>query len=577
MRDLRTINCEAGQKAESDDFMKRLGDISYRNFGTVAKMGLFDSGKALIVGGGFKVEPSSGMTVNVPSGAVFQRFIDVVPCLQTSAQTITLDAATGVARTDIIEAQVKSVSDKTDYAQIATVASGGGSVSISNEEIKRDIKYYLSARKQTGTTSATSATAGTLTGTVVIAGTIDLSENYLLNLSDKEDGSFQEIDLRGATPEATTLAEINSAINAAVGRTMASVGGGNVAVLTGEGTGQGSFFTIKPPNTDADKDALEIVYGLSEGGVYRYEYEGTNEWFKLAEIDVGTATTTITASLIRNVDKKSTWTGEITDIIVHDSIYQPNLEEFNVYDSGKTYVQWDASWFDNDQYVSLQGSNLDKDPIMNPNYWEIVEDTNAVIKKFQRGKPIFGGFKNIDNVRDAGYEQWVFGGYHYKNGQTYKEYLVKVDGTTVTGDTDLETILDVGGANEYFNLDLIAPDTLGTRTLLDYRGRGEMAIDGAGGNRAAISEVQEDQFQGWQSGALDVTQKYGAAISNGNAPSSIPAANNSVPVYQTTKQSDSSMITATDDGTNGTPRTGLETYGKNFSTGVPYVTVLLPV
>ena len=165
MRDLRTMNMTEGQKIESDVVMKRIGDLSYRNLGTIAKMGLIDSGKALIVGDGLRVEPSSGMTINVPSGVVFQRFTDVIPCIQITDQTVTIDAATGVPRTDIIEAQIKVITDKNDVAQVGTVASGT-SVSITNETIKRDIKYYLSARKLKDTTTPTAGTAGILTGTV---------------------------------------------------------------------------------------------------------------------------------------------------------------------------------------------------------------------------------------------------------------------------------------------------------------------------------------------------------------------------------------------------------------------------
>lgn len=322
MRDLRTMNMTESQRIESDVVMKRIGDLSYRNLGTIAKMGLIDSGKALIVGDGLRVEPSSGMTVNVPSGVVFQRFNDVFPCIQLTDQTVTIDASTGVPRTDIIEAQIKVIADKNDVAQVGTVSSGT-SVSITNETIKRDIKYYLATRKLKDTTTPTSGTSGVLTGTVAISGTIDLSEKYLLNLADGEDGSFQEIDCRGTTPEATTLTEIISAINTATGRTMASAGSGPVLVLTGNGLGQTSYFQIKPPVTDADKDCANIILGLSIGGIYKYTYSGNNPWFKIAEIDVGASTTTITSGLIRNIDQKNTWSSESSEIIVKNNIYKP--------------------------------------------------------------------------------------------------------------------------------------------------------------------------------------------------------------------------------------------------------------
>ena len=319
MRDMRTMNMSAGQKIESDLVMKRIGDLAYRDLGVMARMSLFDAGKALIVGDGLRVAPSSGMTVVVPSGSVFQRCIDVYPCLQIEDQTVTLDAASGVPRIDIVEAQVKVISDRADVVQVAGIGSGS-SIEVTTEEVKRDIRYYLSVRKQTDTTEPTPATAAELEGSVAIAGTIDLSNKYLLNLMDGEDGDFIEIDCRGATPEATTRAEIITAINSAVGRAMATTGSGNVIVLTGAGVGQASAFSIKPPVSDVNKDCAEEVLGLSISGVYRYDYAGVNDWFKLAEIDVGALTTVLTPTEIRNIDEKSTWT-DGDDILVFSHIF----------------------------------------------------------------------------------------------------------------------------------------------------------------------------------------------------------------------------------------------------------------
>jgi hypothetical protein len=319
MRDLRTMNMSAGQKIESDLVMKRIGDLAYRDLGVLSRMCLFDAGKALIVGSGLRVAPSSGMTVTVPSGSVFQRCIDVYPCLQIEDQTVTMDAASGVPRVDIVEAQVKVVSDRSDVVQVAGIGSGS-SIEVSTEEVKRDIRYYLSCRKKTGSVTPTAATAAELTGLVAIAGTIDLSNKYLLNLMDGEDGDFIEIDCRGATPEATTRAEIIAKINSAAGRTIATTGAGNVIVLTGAGSGQSSAFSLKPPTTYATRDCADIVLGLSISGVYRYDYAGVNDWFKLAEIDIGALTTVLTGSEIRNINQKSTWT-DGSDILLFTHIF----------------------------------------------------------------------------------------------------------------------------------------------------------------------------------------------------------------------------------------------------------------
>ena len=318
-RDLRIVNMAEGQKIESDKIIKRMGEISYRDLGVLAKIGLFDTGKALITSG-LKVASGGGMVVNIPVGAMLQRLPsgDILPIISTTAQTLTMDAASGVARTDMVECQVKKVIDKNDVAQSVLDSSTG---IINLETIKRDVKYYLAVQKKTSTTTATAATAAILSGTVGIAGTIDLSANYLINIGDGEDGNFQEIDLRGATPEATTGAEIVANINAAVGRVMASIGGGSVINLTGNGTGITSYFEIKPPVSDSDADALETVFGVSAAGAYNYIYEGVNDWIKLAEIDIDTATTVITAAMIRNIDLNSTWASDGSDVINGKNLY----------------------------------------------------------------------------------------------------------------------------------------------------------------------------------------------------------------------------------------------------------------
>ena len=142
MRDIRTMNMATGQQIESLEVMQRLGTLEYRNEGSHARISLIDEGTAVITSG-FRVAPSTGMIVTVPTGTLYQRQIDVTGVVQTVAQNITLAVASGSPRIDTIQGQIVSVADKTDYAQIGTVASGGGSVVITNTAISRDIKYYF--------------------------------------------------------------------------------------------------------------------------------------------------------------------------------------------------------------------------------------------------------------------------------------------------------------------------------------------------------------------------------------------------------------------------------------------------
>jgi hypothetical protein len=573
MRDIRTLNQSSGQQIESDEVMTRLGSLSFRNLGSISKAGLFDSGKALIVGNGLRVVADGGMVVRVPTGCTFQRSYDVIGCIQPVEQTVTIDAASGVPRIDIVEAQIKQIVDKTDYASIGTVATGtgGGSVVITNEEIKRDIKYYLAVQKKTSTTTPTAATAGVLTGIVAIPGVIDLSARYLINIADGEDGSFQEVDCRGAVPNATTRAEIIAAINTALGRTAASTGAGNVVVLTGPGTGVRSLITIKPPVSDADKDALQTIFGVSSGGVYKYKYAGVNDWFKLCEIDIGAATVVITDSMIRNIDRKSTWASDAEETLVHDYVYQPNLPEWNKWSSTITYGVGAAVWIEDEQYVSLVAANLNHNPIISPNHWQISPAFNDVCRMFHDARPISAGLNLVDDVTDGAYQQHHFMGYYSKGGKNFEAHKVHLDGSVITGDADLENIFDVGGVHEYFMLDILAPDVLGTRTLPNLEGR-LLRSRQIGGT--AVGSTEEDQEQGhWhyleKSDGTLMGVHYAGGTGNVLGTLRSPLAS-----YDDTKAG--TMREDTVHGY-GAPRVGAVTRDKTYIVGVAYIIVLLEV
>jgi len=69
------------------------------------------------------------------------------------------------------------------------------------------------------------------------------------------------------------------------------------------------------------------------------------------------------------------------------------------------------------------------------------------------------------------------------------------DGTQITGNATLEAIFDVGGGNEYHLLDVIAPDVVGVRTLLDARERSPRVIGAGGGLTVNVGSIQEDAAQ----------------------------------------------------------------------------------
>jgi hypothetical protein len=331
MRNIRTLNQTANQKIESQKVLTRMGDLSYRDLGVFARMFLIDQGKALIMGGGLIVSATTGMTVSVSAGKMFQRIDsgDVIPGIVDIVQTIALDAASGSPRVDTIQCQITAASARTDSAEVVTDPETG---QVSVATVYRDKSYIITIGKLTGSTTATPGTAGVLTGTVSIAGTINCSVKYILNICDGEDGNFSEINIQGANPAATTLAEIVAKINAAVGRTMASTSV-NHLVLTGYGTGQTSYFEVKPPS-DSATDAFAYVTGVAAAGFYNYIYQGTNQWVKLAEIAVGSATTTIVTADIKDLTAKSSWVSGDGDVFTRGMTP-------GTWNTGKTYTTVD--------------------------------------------------------------------------------------------------------------------------------------------------------------------------------------------------------------------------------------------
>jgi len=150
------------------------------------------------------------------------------------------------------------------------------------------------------------------------------------------------------------------------------------------------------------------------------------------------------------------------------------------------------------QFINISNvGNLGNDPLLNPDLWFKIPNVDTLMDLFFNGEPVSGGLSPLNDRAGAKYLQnCLFGKFRLGgNGDDFYEfYRVALDGTVVTGDTTLETIFDVGGGSEYFNLDLIAPDVLGTRTLIDMGGRTTRA-QSSGGKADTMAEVQEDAMQ----------------------------------------------------------------------------------
>lgn len=262
-------------------------------------------------------------------------------------------------------------------------------------------------------------------------------------------------------------------------------------------------------------------------------------------------------------------------------VKNPNVSEYN---NITAYVADDHVMSLGVQFVAMVATT-GNEPFTNPDKWLPCFARDDAFIKWQKGDNITGGFDPLHDHRDGAYRQVFDWGKYNVGGDTggvgrnFEAFGIHLDGTQVTGNGTLEGILDVGGGGEYHLLDIIAPDVVGTRTLLDTRGSVPACIDAGGGNRVIVGAAQADQFQGWQAGAdesLDsVTGPYfGRADNDGNR-NDVTASANTVPtVFNTGVQGVASMIKAQNDGANGDPRTGLETQMKNFSVGVTSILVI---
>jgi len=141
------------------------------------------------------------------------------------------------------------------------------------------------------------------------------------------------------------------------------------------------------------------------------------------------------------------------------------------YSAVTTYAAGDQVFRRGVQFISLAASNTGNDPVSSPTWWMPVHDTKNVLAWFREGKIIRAGAHLSDKSGDAAYLQNMKYGLHNiggTSGQNYQAYKVHLDGTVVTGNPTLVAIFDPGGANEYAFINTFAPDSGGTRTLVNY-------------------------------------------------------------------------------------------------------------
>lgn len=250
---------------------------------------------------------------------------------------------------------------------------------------------------------------------------------------------------------------------------------------------------------------------------------------------------------------------------------------------GTSYSAGDIVMYMGFQFVSyLASANIGNTPITNPDKWFKIPTPERLLDNFCGGLPEqdlspIADRAGTDYQQNIAYGEYRLGG----NGDAFYDFFrVHLDGTQVTGDAGLVAIFDVGGANEYFNIDLIAPDVLGTRTLLDMGGRSLRSQSAVSGVSATRGEIQEDAMQkmigSWSrntdGGGLEDAFSPGnySGVYGPGDPCSFVSPNTAAPGHYI--KFDNSLLYKT----NGTGSGDGETRVKALVTGAAYVVIMQP-
>lgn len=227
----------------------------------------------------------------------------------------------------------------------------------------------------------------------------------------------------------------------------------------------------------------------------------------------------------------------------------------------------------NMQFVNINTTgNLDKNPFFNPDFWWPVPSFQDLLCFANKGKIIPGGLSVVNDRSSGNYATVFVSGQFLFSGTQYNFYRVALDGTQVTGNSTLnDTVFKVGQTDEYPFLNLIAPDSAGTRTLLDV-GDYVSTPQSSGGDADTLGQLVEDRMQGHRH---NIQNQSGSPVSQWPE----TAAAGDTDSFQRGTSLTGESIQIGDPRENlagdGTPRTGSTTHGKRFTEGVSYIIVMV--
>jgi hypothetical protein len=235
----------------------------------------------------------------------------------------------------------------------------------------------------------------------------------------------------------------------------------------------------------------------------------------------------------------------------------PQWQAGTIYNTAGTLVRREGITYSASGQATNQG--IDPSDPDNALYWYEPDSARDLKRAANRGTVIDGDFHTVNDRAGGNFNTSLLIN-KFKVGAVNKElHMVHLDGSVVTGNSNLEALLLT---NPY--VDLIAPDNLGTRTLIDT-GDYVTTPQSVGGDADVVGVLREDQFQGHYHTVFSensgTTSRIQAEVTAGNNTPGGDALG--------------SATNISSDGVSGVPRIGTTTHGKRLTVGSSYIIAMI--
>lgn len=298
------------------DIINKMGTIPIENANTL--LNGFSSVNSILKNG--HILPSSGMVIKLEQDSLIlkkQTVSDVIPVAIDKEIEITIPTADATnPRIDVIRAIVEEVGIK--EREVDVINNLTKEISKFTYDSEKTYKLTISVLSGTPSSSpvapviSNNVIAGTIISDGSFSGSVERDLSSPISLISKynlrlrlDAGAWVTVDCRGADPGSTTLSEIVTAINTALGATYASIHLSKYLKLSSALTTESGKVEISNP---ASADATNIILGLvEEQEGYFYSFKNYYNYIKLAEVTVPAGATSISSGNILDVYKFNQW------------------------------------------------------------------------------------------------------------------------------------------------------------------------------------------------------------------------------------------------------------------------------